>query len=91
MYLIASETVAIFSAASSGISTPNSSSKAIDQLDNVEAVGTEIVDEACVLVDLVGLDPEVLDNDLLHAVGGIAHSFAPSRNWVGLSKIWPSP
>jgi len=28
----------------------------------------------------------VLDNDLLHAVGGIAHSFAPSRNWVGIIK-----
>ena len=38
------------------------------QLDGIEAVGAQIIDEARVVGDLVGLDPEVLDNDLLHAL-----------------------
>ena len=44
-----------------------------DELDNVEAVGTEVVDEARVLGHLIGFDAEMLDDDLLHAVGGLAH------------------
>src|SRR5688572_18508678 len=52
------------------------------QLDNVEAVGAEIVDEARVGSDLVFLDAQVLDYDLLHAVGGVAHVM-PSRNCGG--------
>src|SRR3954454_8970057 len=44
-----------------------------DQLDDVEAVGAEIVDEAGFLGDLAFLDPEMLDDDLLHPVGGLAH------------------
>src|SRR3546814_2390103 len=48
------------------------------QLDDVEAVSAEIVDEARVLGDLVGLDAEMLDDDLLHAIGGLAHVPSPS-------------
>src|SRR5690606_39857830 len=54
------------------------------QLDDVEAVGAEIVDEARVGGDLVFLDAQVLDYDLLHAVGGVAHVM-PSRNGVGFA------
>jgi hypothetical protein len=44
------------------------------ELDGIEAVGPEIVDEVCVLGHLVGLDAEVLDHDLLHAVSdGFTH------------------
>ncbi len=44
-----------------------------DQLDDVEAVRAEIVDEARFLGDLVGLDAQMLDDDLLNAVGSLAH------------------
>src|SRR6185295_4902202 len=44
-----------------------------DQLDDVEAVGAEIVDEARFLGDLVGFDAQMLDDDLLNAVGSFAH------------------
>src|SRR6185503_17144831 len=45
-----------------------------DQLDDVEAVGAEIVDEARFLGDLVRFDAQMLDDDLLNAVGSLAHS-----------------
>src|SRR4051812_24787316 len=45
-----------------------------DELDDVEAVRAQIVDEARLFGDLVGLDAEMLDNDLLNAVGSLAHS-----------------
>src|SRR3982751_4663790 len=48
------------------------------QLDDVEAVGAQIIDEARVRRHLVFFDAQVLDNDLLNAVGGIAHVM-PSR------------
>ena len=48
-----------------------------DQLDGVEAVGAEIVDEAGVVGDLVGLDAEMLDDDLLHALCDVAHRSIP--------------
>ena len=44
-----------------------------DQLDRVEAVGAQIFDEGRVVGDLVGIDIQMLDDDLLHALGGIAH------------------
>ncbi|PAV74279.1 hypothetical protein WR25_27087 [Diploscapter pachys] len=47
-----------------------------DELDDVEAVGTQVVDEARVLGHLVGFDAEMLDDDLLHAVGGLAHVYS---------------
>src|SRR3546814_18358127 len=51
------------------------------QLDDVEAVSAEIVDEARVLGALVGLDAELLDDDLLPALGGLAHVPSPSLAW----------
>ena len=43
------------------------------ELDDVEAVRTQIVDEARFFGHLVGFDAEVLNDDLLNAVGGVAH------------------
>src|SRR5690606_30634035 len=54
------------------------------QLDDVEAVRAQIVDEARVGSDLVFLDAEMLDNDLLYAVRGVAHVL-PSRSRVEIS------
>src|SRR3990170_718608 len=51
------------------------------QLDDVEAVGTQVVDEARVRRDLVFLDAEVLDNDLLNAVRGVAHVLPSQQGW----------
>src|SRR3954466_6683742 len=48
------------------------------QLDDVEAVGAEIVDEARVLRHLVRLDSEMFDDDLLHPIGCLAHVTASS-------------
>src|SRR4051812_24205104 len=47
------------------------------QLDDVEAVGAEIVDEAGVFGHLVGLDSQMFDDDLLHPIGGLAHVTLP--------------
>src|SRR5690606_6907862 len=47
--------------------------KSHDELDRVEAVRAQIVDEARLLVHLVGVNAEMLDNDLLHAFRSIAH------------------
>ena len=44
-----------------------------DQLDEVEAVGAQVVDEAGLLGDLLLLDAEMLDDNLLHAIRGLAH------------------
>ena len=70
---MASPTVRIVSAASSGISTAELLLERHDELDGVEAVGSEVVDEARILGDLVGLNPEMLHHDLLHALRDIAH------------------
>src|SRR5436190_12435091 len=43
------------------------------QFDDVEAVGSEIVDEARFFGDLVGIDTQMFDDDLLHTIGGLAH------------------
>ena len=59
-----------------------------DQLDDIEAVRTEIIDEAGFLGDLVGLDAEMLDDNLLHAVGSIAHC-NPSQIWGLLNCLSP--
>ena len=72
MKSMASLTVRIFSAASSGISTAELLLERHDELDRVEAVGAEIVDEARVLGDL-SRRHRVLDHDLLHAFSDIAH------------------
>ena len=44
-----------------------------DQFDGIEAVGAQIFDEGRIVRDLVGVDIQMFDNDLLHALGGIAH------------------
>src|SRR5436309_5521580 len=49
-----------------------------DEFDRVERIGTKIVDEICIVGHLVGFDAKVLDHDLLHALGNIAHLFIPS-------------
>jgi len=48
-----------------------------DELDGVEAVRTQVLDEVGAIDDLLGLDAEVLDHDLLHALGDIAHESLP--------------
>src|SRR6478609_6175579 len=48
------------------------------QLDSIQAVRAQIIDEAGVVGDLVGLYSEMLDNDLLHARCDIAHWCIPS-------------
>src|SRR6185437_1000229 len=47
--------------------------KSHHQLDGVEAVCAQIFNEGRVVRDLVGIDIQVLDDDLLHALGSIAH------------------
>src|SRR5262245_45831991 len=44
-----------------------------DEFDRVEAVGPEIVDEACVLGHLFGFDPQVFHDDLFHPLANITH------------------
>src|SRR6185312_8326741 len=43
------------------------------QLDGVEAVGAQIFNEGRIVGDLVGIDIQMLDDDLLHAFRSIAH------------------
>src|SRR6185436_3299666 len=43
------------------------------QFNGIEAVGAQIFDEGCGVRDLVGVDIQMLDDDLLHALGSIAH------------------
>ncbi|EAQ29703.1 acyl carrier protein [Erythrobacter sp. NAP1] len=45
------------------------------KLDDVEAVCAKIIDEACILSDLVTFDAEMFDDNFLHAVGSIAHVY----------------
>jgi|GEM_PF-6390445 len=78
MYLIASATVAILFRRVVGDFDTEFFFERHDQLDDVERIGTQIIDEAGVFGDLVRLDAEVFDNDLLNAVCGIAHSCVPS-------------
>jgi hypothetical protein len=47
------------------------------EFDGVEAVGAEIVDEACRLGHLLGLDAEVFNDDLFDPVGNFTHRFHP--------------
>src|SRR5882672_899709 len=48
-----------------------------DQLDGVEAVGAEVVDERGLRRHEVLLDPELVDDDLLHAIGNRLHEAPP--------------
>src|SRR5579864_453485 len=44
-----------------------------DEFDRVEAIGAEIIDEAGVIRDLVGLDAQMLHDDLLYPLANITH------------------
>jgi hypothetical protein len=61
------------SAASSGISQPNSSSNAMTSSTVSRTVSTEIVDEAGVLGHLFGLDAQMLHDDLFHPLANVTH------------------
>jgi hypothetical protein len=52
--------------------------KGHDQLDGVEAVGTEVIDEAGAGDDFFGFDPQLVDHDFLHAAFDVAH-FSPQE------------
>src|ERR1700754_564380 len=43
------------------------------EFDRIKAVRTEIVDEACVSHDLLGLDTKVPDHDLLTSLANLTH------------------
>src|SRR5208337_918322 len=43
------------------------------QFDDIERIRSQVVDEAGFIHNLLGLDAEVFDNNLLHALGDIAH------------------
>src|SRR5581483_1780507 len=60
-----------------------------DELDGVETVGAEIVDEAGVLRNLVGIDAEILDDDLFHPLGNITHrsNLMFQRDPLGLGLV----
>ena len=64
-----------------------------DQLDDVEAVGTQIVDEACVLGNLVGFNTEML-LDLRARLDKLEIERAPFTKAVGLPRVrahWVRP
>src|SRR3984957_8203852 len=44
-----------------------------DELDRIEAIGAEMVDRAGVIRDLVGLDAQMLHDDLLYPLANITH------------------
>jgi hypothetical protein len=44
-----------------------------NQFNRVETVGAEIVDEACSFDHLVGLDSQMLHDDLLNPLGNVTH------------------
>src|SRR5215472_1758161 len=58
-----------------------------DELDRVEAVGAEILDETGVFRDLVGVDAEIVHDDLFHPLGNITHrsNLMFQRDSLGLS------
>src|SRR6185312_283609 len=49
------------------------------QLDRVEAVGSEIIDEAGVVRHLGLVDAKMLHHNLFYSLGDIAHRFVPRR------------
>src|SRR5580658_1709701 len=55
-----------------------------DQLDRVEAVGSEIVDEAGIVDHLRFVDAKMLHDDLFYSFGDIAHWFVPRR----INALW---
>jgi hypothetical protein len=59
-----------------------------DQFDDVQAVGAQVVDEIGVLRHLLGLDAEMLDDDLLHALGSIGHMRSLlTGGWIAFALV----
>src|SRR3954452_12601880 len=44
-----------------------------DQFDGVEAVGAKIIDKACAFGHLLGLDTQMLHDDLLNPLANVTH------------------
>ena len=57
------------------------------QFDDIKAVGTKIIDEAGVFSDLLGLDAQVLDDNLLNPVGGVAHGIPLLKRQIKNSLV----
>ena len=74
---MASPTVRMVSAASSGILATKLLLEGHDELDRVEAVGAEIIDEAGVFRNLVGLNAEMFHDDFFYPLANITHRFQP--------------
>src|SRR5690606_23701636 len=53
-----------------------------DQLDGIQAVRAQIVDEARLVVDLLGVDAQVLDDNLFRALRNVTHRFTLLRPLV---------
>src|SRR5262245_54210790 len=56
------------------------------ELDRVQTVGAQVVDEAGVLGDLVGLHAQMLHDNLLHALSDIAHRLPSCRLLIAISS-----
>src|SRR6185437_17144807 len=60
------------------------------KLDRVEAVRAQILDEARLLRYLVGLDAQVLHDDLLHPLGNVTHrSNLCFLDWAAIDQPQP--
>src|SRR5258707_12021655 len=55
------------------------------QLDGIEAVRAEVVDELGIFLDLGRFDAEMLNDDLLNALGNVAHFLV-----LPMSSTYPS-
>jgi hypothetical protein len=55
------------------------------ELDGIEAVGSEVVDEAGTFGDLLGFDTQMLHDDLLNPLGNVTHRSNLVRfDWAGI-------
>jgi len=54
------------------------------ELDGIETVCTQIIDEAGIVGHLVGFDAEMFNDDLLNAVGDVAHEIPLSKCTLAL-------
>ena len=68
MYLITSPTLCSFSASSSGISLPNSSSRAMTNSTVSRESAPKILDEFGLGRDLVGINAQLLDDDVFYSL-----------------------
>src|SRR6202035_3512230 len=66
------------------------------QLNRVETVRTEVVDKTGILGHLLGLDPQMLHDDLLHPIGNVTHwlNLCVSEwagSWIDFQSMIPEP